>query len=145
MPIEFIQLQDVPPPLDACPRCKAVPFEPFLRGQVQRPKRRWWWPFGAIRDYCAVICWSCKEIVGWEAPDHMKSEIIRPHRLSPGRVVIAIVIAWSSWYASRVIEGLQRERASSVCTSTVLYPGPDCPNGTWEHACPTGPTWRCRP
>lgn len=51
-------------PIEKCPKCGAEPFDPFLRGQVQRRKFKWFlwdpWP------YCALICWNCKEIVGYE-------------------------------------------------------------------------------
>jgi hypothetical protein len=51
-------------PIECCPKCKATPFMPFLRGQVQRHPRRWL--VGPRRPYCALICWECKEIVGYE-------------------------------------------------------------------------------
>jgi len=67
MPIEVIQLEEMPEPFQFCPDCGA-PFESFLRGQVQRLKRPWYWPFGPVRPYCAIICRDCKEIVGYEKP-----------------------------------------------------------------------------
>ncbi len=67
MPIETRLLAGKPSPLAACPKCGAAPFEPFMRGQVQRSPRPWWRPFwGPRRAYCALICWSCKNIVGYE-------------------------------------------------------------------------------
>lgn len=66
MPMEAMWLQGAPLPFDRCPKCGCL-FEPFLRGQVQRLPVRWWWPF-KLRDYCALICRSCKEIVGYERP-----------------------------------------------------------------------------
>jgi hypothetical protein len=74
MPIEATLLRDAPSPLPRCPECGAVPFVPFMRGQVQRA-----WhdaPLDAFLAlcrkeqfaYCAVICSSCHEIVGHEAP-----------------------------------------------------------------------------
>jgi hypothetical protein len=67
MPIEFTALYHKPEPFAHCPGCGSPRFESFLRGLVQRSRRRWWWPF-QIRAHCAVICHECKEIVGWEAP-----------------------------------------------------------------------------
>ena len=66
MPIEFAVLQHQPVPLEKCPRCGVEPFDPFLRGQVQR----WKWSLLtlSIRPYCTIICSSCKEIVGHEHP-----------------------------------------------------------------------------
>ena len=67
MPIEVLTLRDRAVPLAACPKCRTAPFDPFLRGQVQRGERPWWRPlWGPKRPYCALICWTCKEIVGWE-------------------------------------------------------------------------------
>jgi hypothetical protein len=67
VPIECDLLKDAAVPLRNCPKC-AAPFEPFLRGQVQRSPIgwRWGWPPWYHRPYCALICWACKEIVGWE-------------------------------------------------------------------------------
>lgn len=64
MPIEYALLKDLPEPFEICPKCGSAPFESFLRGCVQRwPfKFLFWWP----RKYCCVICWKCKEIVGYE-------------------------------------------------------------------------------
>lgn len=67
MPIEFSLLLRKPVKLTNCPRC-GEPFEPFLRGQVQRTKRSWF-GLGRRRPYCALICWACKEIVGYEDPE----------------------------------------------------------------------------
>jgi hypothetical protein len=68
MPIEYGLLKNAPVPLQACPKCCYRPFEPFLRGLVQRSPIgwRWAWPPWFQRPYCALICWACKEIVGWE-------------------------------------------------------------------------------
>jgi len=66
MPIEYMLLKDQPVPLSKCPMCDAQPFIPFLRGTVQRSKRRWW--IFQPQAYCALICSSCKEIVGYESP-----------------------------------------------------------------------------
>lgn len=65
MPIECTQLDAERCKLKQCPKCGAG-FNPFMRGQVQRSKRFLWvlWP----RDYCALICHACKEVVGWESP-----------------------------------------------------------------------------
>lgn len=66
MPVECDLLSSAPVPLARCPKCGATPFDPFMRGEVQRFRRSWW--FGRKRDYCALICWQCKEIVGYESP-----------------------------------------------------------------------------
>jgi hypothetical protein len=69
MPIEVLLLAGKEAPLDECPNCGDKPFRPFLRGQVQRSSLietiRAWWQKRKPR-YCAVICWECKDIVGWE-------------------------------------------------------------------------------
>lgn len=46
--------------IDRCPRCKEK-FRPFLRFQVGRCG----W-FGLRKKTLALICWACKNIVGWE-------------------------------------------------------------------------------
>lgn len=66
MPIEYNYLRSQPPSIEHCPKCGAVPFHPMMRGLVQRSKR--FLGFLWRRDYCAVICSSCKEIVGYESP-----------------------------------------------------------------------------
>jgi len=66
MPIEYDLLKDYPMSLEICPKCGADPFRQFLRGQIQRCKRKWL--IGSKQDYCAVICWGCKAIVGYESP-----------------------------------------------------------------------------
>lgn len=53
-----------PPTFDDCPKC-GERFRPFLRGLVGRRSRKWWF-FGPRRPSLALICWACKEIVGWE-------------------------------------------------------------------------------
>jgi hypothetical protein len=65
MPTETEILDLYPYPVEACPACQR-PFAPFLRGQVQRAKR--FLGFLWQRPYCAVICYHCKAIVGWEQP-----------------------------------------------------------------------------
>ncbi len=73
MPREYVFLKKAPAPFKSCSKCGAKPFRPFLRGQVARSRLnpltriRWWWrhgrkPFPSF----AVICWDCKEIVGYE-------------------------------------------------------------------------------
>ena len=66
MPIECVLLEDRPVPLPACPKCGARPFEPFIRGTVQRRKAKFffWQPW----PYCALICSRCKEIAAYESP-----------------------------------------------------------------------------
>ena len=72
MPKEVAQLQNAPVPLKSCPKCRAFPFIPVLRGQIQRPKRKWF--FGKPQPYCALICWRCKDIVGYEDPNTYKGK-----------------------------------------------------------------------
>jgi hypothetical protein len=80
MPIEFTVLKDQPSPIEKCPRCGVEPFEPFLRGQIQRGK--WDLLRLRIRPYCTLICTACKEIVGHEHPVTGETTISRPHLLS---------------------------------------------------------------
>jgi hypothetical protein len=77
MPIEFMVLKDQPSPLEKCPRCGVEPFEPFLRGMIQR--RKWDLINLCIRPYCTLICTTCKEIVGHEHPITGEITISRPH------------------------------------------------------------------
>ena len=67
MPIEVDLLRDKELPISVCPNpiCKAS-FVPFMRGHIQRSKRLLY--IGPTRDYCAVICGTCRHIVGWESP-----------------------------------------------------------------------------
>lgn len=74
MPIEARLLHSYPVPLSRCPVCGAEPFETFMRGMVHRggvraliERARCWWRGDTYR-YCALICYECKEIVGYEAP-----------------------------------------------------------------------------
>lgn len=60
MPIEYELLKDKPYPFSVCPKCG----KPFLRGTIQRRKKKW----GKPQPYCALICSQCKEIVGHEEP-----------------------------------------------------------------------------
>jgi len=64
MPAEYLILKDAPSPIASCPKCGEKPFRPFMRGQVQRWPFRWL--FWGRRAYCALICWKCKDIVGYE-------------------------------------------------------------------------------
>jgi hypothetical protein len=45
-----------------CPAC-GNRFEPFLRFQVGRRPWPWW---NLLCLFLALICWACKEIVGYE-------------------------------------------------------------------------------
>ena len=65
MPVEYTLLKNAPSIATTCQKCGSV-SPAFMRGQVQRSKRFLWvlWR----RPYCAVICGTCKEIVGWEKP-----------------------------------------------------------------------------
>lgn len=65
MPKEYELLKNMPTPFFNCPKCHKE-FDPFMRGMVHRAKR-WFW-IGPRRDYCALVCGACKEIVGWETP-----------------------------------------------------------------------------
>src|SRR5438046_2851824 len=80
MPIECTLLEGQPVALDRCPKCSTWPFTPFMRGQVQRSGRKWF--IGPRRDYCALICSDCKEIVGHESPPGMRLRVdgkVRQH------------------------------------------------------------------
>lgn len=77
MPIEFTLLARMPVPIAECPNCHGRPFVPFLRGTVQRSQRPFWRAvrnaltgrqLPPTRPFCALICESCKEIVGHEDP-----------------------------------------------------------------------------
>lgn len=65
MPIEYSQLLNEPLKFDLCPLCGSDKTD-FMRGMVQRSRRL----LGFLwrRPYCAVICYGCKEIIGWESP-----------------------------------------------------------------------------
>lgn len=77
MPIEVAMLRNAAVALTECPNCHATPFDPFLRGQIQRPRRAWL--FGKPRlCYCALICSMCKEIVGYEDPLDARTYELRP-------------------------------------------------------------------
>jgi len=65
MPIEAYLLRNQQCKIIVCPKCHGL-FEPFMRGQVQRRKKKWF--LWGEWDYCALICSSCKEIVGYETP-----------------------------------------------------------------------------
>lgn len=71
MSIEHILLKDQIYPKETCPKCYATginrPEYQFLRGMVQRNK--YFLGFLWKRKYCAVICFNCKEIIGWESPE----------------------------------------------------------------------------
>ncbi len=67
MPIECSLLDDAPVPVITCPDCGDSPLRAFMRGQVQRLPFLWYAPWRK-RPYCAVICWHCKGIVGYETP-----------------------------------------------------------------------------
>jgi hypothetical protein len=66
MPIECATLKDAPVSLAKCPKCDATPFVPFMRGSIQRSKRKW--GFLWKQPYCALICSTCQSIVGHEYP-----------------------------------------------------------------------------
>ena len=59
-----MDLHAEPVPFDRCPLCRHR-FFPYMRGKVQRRKRTWRLK---RRAYCALICYRCKHIVGWESP-----------------------------------------------------------------------------
>jgi hypothetical protein len=72
MPVEYFLLKDEPEHYLRCPRCGAEPFKSFLRGCVQKQgaSRLFAKLVAKLRKrevrYCAVICDSCKYIVGHE-------------------------------------------------------------------------------
>lgn len=79
MPVEYRLLKDADVPLQSCPVCQYRPFEPFLRGQVGRSERALFsWPPFKLRPHMALICWACKEIVGYESPWLDFIELVRP-------------------------------------------------------------------
>ena len=69
MPIEAVILADAPIPMNKCPKCGDL-YMPFMRGQVQRRPWKFNWRRLKVenRPYCAMICATCKEIVGYEEP-----------------------------------------------------------------------------
>jgi len=74
MSSEYVSLRDAPEVFESCPNCGQSPFRSFLRGGVQRRKKRWiWW---GSWGYCAVICARCTEVVGWESPLQTNTELI---------------------------------------------------------------------
>jgi len=72
MPIEYVLLKDAPvTPVKytrfygmTCPECRAWPYKPFMRGQVQS-----WWRKLLGLPYCCIICERCKQIIGYEKPE----------------------------------------------------------------------------
>jgi hypothetical protein len=75
VPAEVRALHGAPVPIERCPRCEAEPFDPWLRGQVQRERYPWWarllprrWRARYARPYCSLICAECKQLVGHESP-----------------------------------------------------------------------------
>ena len=84
MPVEFSMLDGKPPPFAEFPCCGAKPFDQMMRGLVQAS--RWW---GLRKRYCAVICYGCKEIVGYEDPTGKETAraigiLTKAARLLPG-------------------------------------------------------------
>lgn len=75
MPIEAVTLEKLKPPVSRCIYCGGEikagtwdqPSTLWMRGQVQRSRRKWWPPFRK-RPYCAVICPHCRRRIGWEDP-----------------------------------------------------------------------------
>lgn len=63
IPKEYTMLKGAPEVFEQCPRCKVKPFVSMLRGMVCKHQ-----VFGLRKNYCAVICESCHEIVGYEDP-----------------------------------------------------------------------------
>lgn len=81
MSVEYILLHSAPIPVSFCPKCLATPFEPFLRGQIQRARRTLFsWPPFKLRPYCTLICRACKKIVGHEMPPDVKHNNTTPIR-----------------------------------------------------------------
>lgn len=79
-PTEAGLLAAMPSPLDACPACGARPFIPFMRGQVHRdlfsPWRALLRLLGKDRARSCLICWHCKEIVGYERAPKVTDHIL---------------------------------------------------------------------
>lgn len=63
MPREFVLLKNEPEVFTVCSNCGAEPFESAYRGIVQVFK---WW--GLRKKYCAIICYRCNVIIGYETP-----------------------------------------------------------------------------
>lgn len=68
----------IPP---SCPHCGADPFEPFLLGQVFRSNYLWHrfvaWISGLSKPgYWAVICWGCKNVVGYTSDVDDRAELL---------------------------------------------------------------------
>lgn len=59
----YLLLDPLPESYHRCPKCGHEPFESFMRGLVVRFD----W-FGLRKKTCTVICWNCKERVGYEDP-----------------------------------------------------------------------------
>ena len=77
MPKEYTLLKDQTENFSSCPKCKTSPFKSFMRGQIQREK------YFFRKKYCAVICNTCKERVGWEGFTK-KEKLARVIGLNPG-------------------------------------------------------------
>ena len=54
--------------IETCPKCGAMPFRPFLRGMISHNLSFLGWLFKRFSG-TALICWTCKDIVGWEYDD----------------------------------------------------------------------------
>lgn len=62
---EYVRLKGAPKKVSKCPKCGAEPFDYFLRGQIGRTFLFIFpWIFGGGTS--AVICYECKNIVGYE-------------------------------------------------------------------------------
>ena len=64
-----LQMYGPPTGIESCPVC-AQPFKPFRRYEVSQVsqgslKRFANWFYGKPTQ-TALICWKCKEIIGWE-------------------------------------------------------------------------------
>jgi hypothetical protein len=57
---EYLRLKDAPYPIKICPKCQSA-FSPFLRGLIKSYWRGWF----RMKSSC-LICYACKEIVGYE-------------------------------------------------------------------------------
>jgi hypothetical protein len=85
MPVEAKILANREQPYDVCPACDVTPFVADLRGIFQRGRLRTRWSIirGRGNGYCAVICESCLETVGYEYTRDEKAYWLFMERTEP--------------------------------------------------------------
>ena len=64
---KYLALISMVESVNQCPNCGHKPFESFMRGLVVRFS----W-FGLRKKNWAIICYKCKQVVGWEDPEDPK-------------------------------------------------------------------------